>query len=173
MGFNAEILLALFFLIALCLAVVPRHLIKSRKISFFRALFPSWRFFEEYGRVPELYLRTRDQSGPWGQWQTVFNPSKRGFCALVINPSENLRLACHTLLDHTIADLNEFTDLDTNRFSETASYGLVLELTRTSLISQNLIKPGQIFQFKISAPLPGQESFTSVEALVSLEHFIS
>jgi hypothetical protein len=88
-----------------------------------RSLFPSWRFFENVGATPVIYFRyrTKEHSSPeafeaFTEWallpgqevslSPVSTPSL--LRALVFNPETNLRLARTTLIEHFLAELEQW-----------------------------------------------------------------
>jgi hypothetical protein len=136
-----------------------------------RALLPSWRFFDRLGRVPILLARWSADGEEFGPWEPVNPPVDRGLGALVLNARGNLRMACNSLVERLVSDLEDLQDSggEERRFHESVSYRLVEDLVRFR--SRQEHDGANWFQFKIvqTEPGPGEERGGD-EILVSLVH---
>ena len=137
-------LLATALIAAVILA--PRREVQSRVLMLFRALFPSWRFFDRTGEVPRLTYRLIEQDGTCGPWLEPVPLPPRPLLALVFNPGGNLAFACHTLIGQLVSDLQAIPEERPEALIETVSYRLV-----RNLVEQNIRGlPGTL------GPLPEQ-----------------
>jgi hypothetical protein len=75
-------------------------------MNWFRALIPTWRFFDRPGHESCLMARVQDPAtATWGEWQEVVPPpSRRGFLALLHNPEGTRNLALYNLLEAAAAE---------------------------------------------------------------------
>jgi hypothetical protein len=128
----------------------------------FRALFPSWRFFEEAVDPPRLEVRVRSGGGAneWGEWRSCIGPAVRGWGNLILNPTGNRTHALHSLVEQAVSDLAETDESQAERFAESVSYRLLCRLARASVNSSDEVAR---FQFRVLAP---------DEVLLSMEHEI-
>ena len=113
---------------------------EGRGLALLRALFPSWRFFEDTGQFPQLFYRVG--SGPWldglqGRPRTVFS--------IFLNPAGNFLFAGNSLVDQLISDIGDTPDEKLSEISGTVSYQLVKRFVRHQVGSVS----GPEFQFKI------------------------
>ena len=159
--------------------------VPGRAFALFRALFPSWRFFDDVGHVPQLLCRlgpTPDQLGPW----RICVPNRtnrtelKGFVgSLFLNPQGNLRMACNSLVEQLMSDLGDFEveagpgpgPCDESQFVDTVSYQLTRDLVRYWALRAHGGQPGWFSQFRVLFEGPqGEEGKEGEEALVSLVH---
>jgi hypothetical protein len=69
-------------------------------MNWFRALIPTWRFFDRPGFEARLMARIEG-----GEWQEVLPPPpRRGFLSLLHNPQGTLHLALYNLLEAAVAE---------------------------------------------------------------------
>jgi hypothetical protein len=155
----------------MALSFQERRHIGSRRLSLFRALFPSWRFFDRLEHVPKIYVRVRvslaeeneKSSDAWSEWRPLFKRWSRSLVNLYYNPQGNLEFAYHSLTEQLISDLNEFADTAAGSdFSTTVSCRLAERMVRSVLLQNQDdffvadggadvgIGRGAEFQFKIS-----------------------
>jgi hypothetical protein len=118
-----------------------------------RAFFPSWRFFDDVGPELRLEIRFGENEERLGQWRNALRPIRRSWANLPVNPEGNFLHACHNLLNHLSADIQESRDL--HSVPELATYKLVRRLARFQVF-ESMDPPFQ-FQFRLSALLPGRE----------------
>lgn len=116
-------------------------------ISLFRALLPSWRFFDRAGDVVHLSYRIMDDQGQPGEWLRHPRPPPRPWKALVHNPEGNLFLASQATVDRLADELSAFAE-DPSRLSQTVSYRVVEEMVRFE-IRRTGVPSGRVFQFKL------------------------
>jgi hypothetical protein len=83
---------------------------------FLRALIPSWRFFDEAGTVPTLWYRLASDEKSWGEWLPCPGGApKRTWAQLLLNPAQNYRLACHSLVARFADDLENGDNPEVSR----------------------------------------------------------
>lgn len=100
----AVYLLALATLTRLRAVVVP-----SRTVQLLKALWPSWRFFEDVGEVAVLRLRFGDgeDEAALGPWREGLPRIGRRWSALVHNAEGNHLHACESLLQLLLAEVGD------------------------------------------------------------------
>lgn len=117
-------------------------------LAFFRALLPSWRFFDRALPSPRLFVRIDD-----GAWRP-FDPGPRPALTPLFAPIANLHLAYASIVErfvHELADLDLDTDAPADgierdpRVTGLVSYELVTRIART------VVPAGARFQWKIVA----------------------
>jgi hypothetical protein len=127
---------------------LPRRAVPARSLALFRSLVPAWRFFEEIDPVPTLRYRVAPHGDDWGDWQDVLVVPPRTPMSLCLNAAGNLHLACQSLVEHLVSDLEESSELDPAR-DELVSYRLVCALVeqraRAALPSSSTSR----FQFRL------------------------
>ena len=147
----------------------------------FRALFPSWRFFEDVTDVPVLFYRIESKSTEgkpndgdsipeFGPWTPGLRQLNRNFGSLLFNPQGNLVHAINSLLQHLEIDVGETSPERIDSFEETVSFCLVKDFVDyllqggKYLDSAERAVPGTKYQFKIGrvrqgAPVEQFEQF--------------
>ena len=110
--------------------------------ALFKVFFPSWKFFDELGEPPVLYYRLIFSNGEPGPWLVCMENQTRGFGALFLNAQGNLRMACNSLVERLIGDVNETPVKSPADISNSVSYQLVQNLVRNRVGAAR-------FQFKI------------------------
>lgn len=139
-----------FIFVALTLFVilfwVPRRESNSPTLRLFRALFPSWRFFDRTGEVPRLEARRTQDSTP--QWKEVIPPRPRPLTAWVFNPAGNRDFALHTLVGQLVSDLQDTPDATPEAILTTVSYTLVKNLVESRM---PMMADGEEYQFRLVA----------------------
>jgi hypothetical protein len=133
----------------------------SRSLSLFRALFPSWRFFDELGSVSRLYYRTGENADSLGSWRKCVVADKRTWSALFLNPAGNFHLAENTLIDQLSDELEAAQENGAPPIEASVSFRLVLNLVRRQIFSPLL------FQFKITQLDQGESAAREADVLIS------
>lgn len=116
---------------------------QSRRLSYFRIFFPSWRFFEAPGDRLSFAVMSESLS----LWHEVsFRQPKRQFLSYLWNPIGNDIMARYNLLEHFVQDLEA-----------TKTYEDVESLTTFKLLqnmavheTQKIEKDFKKYKFKIS-----------------------
>lgn len=130
---SRPVLLAVLSLVVLgALVWLPRRVVPARSLALFRALVPTWRFFEEIDPVPALRYRVAPHGDDWSDWRDALTVPARTPGSLLLNAPGNLHLACQSLVEHLVADLEEATELGTAEH-ELVSYHLVCALIEQRL----------------------------------------
>jgi len=149
----------LVYLVAIVLLVLTRSRhVPGRAAVLLRALFPSWRFFEDIVEVPVLRIRVDDES----EWHDALPNLERRLESLFLNPTGNLHHALGTLLHQLSYDLESVSDKDPEAFEESVSYRLVENAVRV-LLPSNATQ----FQFKVTAIYQARPSEAGTDILVS------
>jgi hypothetical protein len=156
-------------LVVLALAVLwwivwrPRRVVPARSLALFRSLVPAWRFFEEIDPVPTLRYRVAPHGDDWGDWQEALVAPPRTPTSLLLNAAGNLHLACQSLVEHLVADLDEASELGRAE-DELVSYRLVCALVEqrvhAALPSSSTVR----FQFRLDeaeSERPSHASYVS------------
>lgn len=121
-------------------------------LSYIRALFPRWNFFDQIAYHFELSFQTPGSS----RWERLPLTQERKIFSLFWNPFGNLTLAQANILEHFARDLQELQSiqpqLTLTDLERLTTYQLMLSLVEIKLISdfQNI----QTFQFRLSAHNP-------------------
>jgi hypothetical protein len=142
-------------------AFLPRVTVRGQAVHLFRAFFPSWRFFEDVGPAPRLMHR-RFEAGPGGApgpWTDTVPPVPRGPLALLYNPAGNLRLACGSLVDQLVADLDALDEAALARGELDALDALVSYRLVRRLVEQRRASEGEdagAWQFRLVLDEPAQ-----------------
>ena len=158
--------LLLFFGLIFAITLVHRAEVHIATLAWFRALIPSWRFFDSPGDEPLLFYRIQ-APGAWGHWQPVFSEYRsRRVLDVFYNPEATMRLALHSLLEKALVELNEAASAEV--FANGASYALLKNVVEFRLKEQKQL--ATCFQFRVVT-----KSFPSgelEERLVSSEHVV-
>jgi hypothetical protein len=117
----------LSLLVVWSLVWLPRRVVPVRSLTLLRCLVPAWRFFEEIEPVPTLRYRFAPHGEDWSDWQDALVVPTRTPGSLWLNAAGNLHLACQSLVEHLVADLQDVSDLGQAEH-ELVSYGLVCAL---------------------------------------------
>ncbi len=130
-----------------------------KALKYFRIFVPSWRFFDDTGPIPKLYVRA-EQAGQLGSsWLPALQPPKRRWYSLFFNPDGNLHHAICNALEHLLHDPQ---DKDANR--------IIHRYVRHYLINERGLKPLGKYQFKVTAVQFKQgEIVDEEESLLSTE----
>ena len=103
------------------LAALPRRLVAARGVALFRCLLPSWQFFEQIESVPALHFRAAADGADWGAWQLALPVPARTAGSLWLNAPGNLHLACRSLIEHLLAELDDVSAADEGHGTSGAS----------------------------------------------------
>lgn len=116
---------------------------QSRRLSYFRIFFPSWRFFEAPGDRLSFSVMSENLSS----WHEVsFRQPQRRFFIFFGNPIGNETMACYNLLEHFVQDLETIkTNEDTELLT---SFQLLQNMAADEI--QKIEKDFKKYKFKIS-----------------------
>jgi hypothetical protein len=136
-------------------------------LRFFRALLPSWRFFDRAAPSPQLFVR---HGSPLGDWQP-FTGGPRPALTPLFAPSANLHLAYCAVVERFVQELGDL-DLEEAapadgverdpRVTQLVSYEVVTRIART------MVPSGARFQWKVVVPDEG-DYIVSLEIAPALE----
>ena len=90
---------------------LPRRIVPGRGPRLLRCLVPAWRFFEQIEPVPALRYRVAPHGDDWGDWHDALTAPTRTLGSLWLNAAGNLHLACESLVEQLVADLEENAEL--------------------------------------------------------------
>lgn len=133
-----------YFLLLILITSIGRlgsRYFSGKTIYLLRALLPSWKFFDDAGDYPKLFYL--EEAGI--EWKPVLETPPRKWRHLLCNPQGAYLLACGSLLQQLVTDLEESHSGRTQSLEDSVSYQLVQRL-----VEQTLSKKGiSHYQFKI------------------------
>ena len=145
---NAAVALgALVILVGLVLG--RRRETRAPAWTLLRCLFPSWRFFESITPAPILSYRVAHADQDFGAWQDALPPVPRTPLSFLLNPRGNLRLACQSLVERLLDDLDS---LSAEEAPQSVSYRLVQQVVLTKLDDLAGLPAGRRYQFQVTLP---------------------
>lgn len=127
-----------------------------------RAFFPSWRFFDDIGDTPQLWLRV-DTGDGLGPWQLCLRHPKRSVRRVLWNPEGNLRLAQDSLLMHLLTDIDE----QPTQLADNVSYQLTTQLVAFVVAHHAQAQTIVRYQFKLTSVAAGADPTAGQDILVS------
>jgi hypothetical protein len=137
--------IALVFLsLTALLVLLPRRLVHGESWTLLRCLFPAWRFFEDIAPAPRLRYRVGRDGTTFGAWIDALPVPPRGAAALFHDPEGNLFLACQSLVERLVADLE---DCDEAQARALVSYRLVQRLVRARILAADGGNAAEVYQF--------------------------
>lgn len=140
--------------------------VRSVVVQRLRAFFPSWRFFDDIGDMPVLWLRVQREGASaedFEPWQPCLPMPKRSWAMLVWNPEGNLRLAYDSLLMHLLTDADE----QPARLSDSVSYQLTEQLVAFQLRQDPQASSVVRYQFKVTSVAAGAALASGEDVIVS------
>jgi hypothetical protein len=142
--------LALLSLLAAGLLVwLPRRVLRGHSWALFRGLLPAWRFFDSIEPVPALHFRYAAHADDWSDWHDALPVPARTLASLLSNPAGSLHLACQSLIEHLVSDLEDAKRFDRDR-AELVSYRLVCALVEQRVRMALPASPGLRYQFRLA-----------------------
>lgn len=108
-----------------------------------RALIPSWRFFDDIG--PAVRLQYKSDTSPWLPFFS--NQYERHWYQLFINAQGNLRMAVHSLVERLASEIGEIKDGHEQEISSSVTYRLLENAVRLQLKENKTATKN--FQFRI------------------------
>ena len=156
-----------YFVLAVLLCSIKSRYIPGRAVALFRALLPSWRFFEDICEIPLLEFRVSRNGEDWSSWNRCIESPPREIKSLLFNAEGNLRLAYHSLVQQLEADLQEADDNHPELFLNSVSYLLTKNLVISRI--RNDADFGEViqFQFKVTNIMPGVIEKQTDDILIS------
>ncbi len=137
---------------------------RPKRLAFFRALLPSWKFFDHAGPPYQLFCRFKSDAQDWGEWSALPHAPARGWTTLFLNARGNQRLAYATAIEELLYDATEVENA--RELEALVSYRLV---ARIALEQAPFPQPkGLALQFKISAR--DESGLVRDDALISKVH---
>jgi hypothetical protein len=132
---------------------LPRRVVPARSLTLLRCLVPAWRFFEEIEPVPALCYRFAPHGNDWSDWQEALVVPTRTPGSLWLNAAFNLHLACQSLVEHLVADLQDARDLGQAE-DELVSYRLVCALIERRVRAERPSSSMLRYQFCLAGTEP-------------------
>lgn len=119
--------------------------VPSRAVQLMRAFFPSWKFFDDIGDEPQLWLRAG--AATLGEWEPALPRPPRRWRALVLNADGNLLLACGSLVQQLCDELEAADPAHPEQLTTTVAYELTRNLVQYRL--RERAQPATRYQFKL------------------------
>lgn len=160
---------ALLFAYVLALVIVAslRTIpVRSAWVQQLRALFPSWRFFDDIGEVPVLWVRVAsDETADLEAcaWELALPTPRRRWWNLVWNPEASVRLAYDSLLVQLLHDADEHAET----LSEQTSYRLTTHLAAYVLRQRGRAGAAVRYQLKVTSVMAGSPIEEGQDVVVS------
>lgn len=110
-----------------------------------RALFPSWKFFDQFQWILDLQVKTNPQDQN-SEWHSCLKPPTRSWRSIFYNPEGNLYHACNSAIERYIQDPENKVSAE-----------IIENMTRYLLKHHFGAQPGLPFQFRIRAATSGDE----------------
>jgi hypothetical protein len=138
---------ALYFLAILAFSLLKRKSLPGKVTYLFRALLPSWRFFEDFDEAPTLYFRhgQRDLSQDLEPWSKCLNRPARRFYHVLYSPEANYIHAAGSLVQHLLSEVNDLQETNSQAIEGLVSYQLA-----KNLVKYHLPEKATRYQFKVS-----------------------
>ena len=169
------LLVAPALVVLAALGARPRRSVAGRAVALFRCLLPSWQFFDQVESVPALHYRTAPSGDDWSEWHDALPVPARTAGSLWLNAAGNLHLACRSLVEHLVAELEELAarQLETDRRGsadgdglaraqrELVSYRLLCALIEQRARATLPSSPRLRYQFRLLEAEPGEAPFLS------------
>ncbi len=168
------LLILVYFSILFVISRFKTPHISGGGVYLFRAFFPSWKFFEDYGDVPSLFYRLSSNGDKFGDWVPCLTQPKRRLSSLLVNPEGNFYLACSSLLQQVMSELDDATtEKDEARaekiesFDKTVVYQLTHDLVRYQIAQRHAIESEFYYQFKVCSCLDALPKPRMEDVLIS------
>lgn len=124
-------------------------------LTFFKPLFPSWKFFDESQDTPVLLYKCIDEA----QWKIACPVPSKSWSHIFWNPRGNLYLAYHSHMQQLMGDLSSFDDKKLHEFHHHISYKITENFVRA-------LKPERPFHFKVSTIKLTEMGFEIIEDIL-------
>lgn len=152
----------------IALSVLRRREIADMRLSLWRVLVPSWRFFEQVHPGPRLFCRIAAGNRELSPWIELLPAPRRAWSTLILNAQGNLRLACLSALEHLRDDLDALTPQQDP--AALLSYQLVCCIVQTQLHTLPEALDCERFQFCVAEPAVGEPADLGGPLLISEIH---
>jgi hypothetical protein len=137
--------MGLYFLVIIVFTLLKRKTLPGKATYLFRALLPSWRFFEDFDEAPALYFRHGNVKQELSTWSKCLQRPERCFYNAIYSPQANYVLAAGSLVQHLLSEIEDLPDTDNRSVEGLVSYQLVRNLVRFHLPAES-----RDYQFKVS-----------------------
>ena len=145
-----------------------------------RALVPSWKFFDEIGPGFELQFRlTKNSQDLAEDWQWAKITTARRPWSLFFNPQQNLIFALDSLVDRIVIETQSHDSQTQFDFEKSVTYGLMLNWARRCAKNYLRTNHGQIgesarVQFRVCTRATAHQAAQHISniqvVLLSMEH---
>ncbi len=136
-------------------------------LSLFRALIPTWNFFDEISAGSQVFFRSKEKE-EWGEWRPLFASRPRHLGHLFINPQTNYQLLAQNAFDRLLSESQEYLEKPKS-FSQSLSYQLCSRIARDEIQDACEGLEFSYYQFKIQARLMDSDHAQKQDAFVSEE----
>lgn len=145
----------LYFFLLSCVVILRPVFISTKKLCFFKTLFPSWKFYDDISHLPVLYYRAGSRNEilemPWIQ---AIEKLDRNLNQIFLNPTGNLYHAYNSLLEQLENDKEEVHEINGQDLAHSVSYQLTKNLV-IDRIKLQLADTVECFQFKLTLEMQG------------------
>jgi hypothetical protein len=139
--------LILYIGLIIVFSLIKFPAIENKTLNFFKAFFPSWKFFDESVNTPVLLIRTQ-YNETLSDWQVAYPPPKTKWFHFLLNPQGNFYLAFHSHIQQLLGELTLCDEEETKKFHTLVTYKTTVNFARFKVLQ--LTAEAKYFQFKIS-----------------------
>jgi hypothetical protein len=147
---NSGLLFSCYFLAVIAFSLLKRRALPGKTLYLFRALLPSWRFFEDFDEAPALYYRSSAGAEDLGEWRRCLEKPRREFLNLLYNPRANYVLAAGSVVQHLLSEIDDTSQTDSHAIESLVSYQLTKNLITYQIEKSHSDASTTRYQFKIS-----------------------
>lgn len=115
---------------------------------FLRALFPSWKFFDQFEWFPVLYYRVAFNENDFSDWNTCLKKPQRTLVSIFFNPNGNLYHASNSAVERLALEASQ---PNAASIENSVSYRIISNLVRSKIRLESGFRQSFSFQFKIRA----------------------
>lgn len=108
----------------------------SSFLQTFQVFFPSWKFYEKPGAIPQLQVRYKSLEKDYSHWHCPWTPHKRKWFHLFYNPWGQLQLFHYTLLFRLLDEIQNHTGTDVEFLDQSRVYPQILSAIRSYCSTQ-------------------------------------
>jgi hypothetical protein len=142
--------LLIYFLALSAFTLLKRRTVPGKTLYLLRALFPSWRFFEDFDGESALFLRQSCSTGNFSEWQRCLPRAERRAHHLLFNPKTNYILAVGSLVQQLLAEISDLDCTNAQSIEKLVSYQMVRNLVESELAKSQSVPRASQYQFKVS-----------------------
>jgi hypothetical protein len=135
------------------------------KLSDFRALIPSWLFFDDISAGCQVFTRNSYSVESLGEWKAFLEPRPRRFWHLFLNSYGNLRLFANSTFERLLSESQDLL-AEPQAIRKSESY----DSCRKLVCALSGVQLGNFYQFKIRSRLDDNVSSEYQDAFMSEIH---